>query len=189
MTELEKYIASYFGITNENIYKVTTLFSESELKRGEYFIKKGQYCEKLSFVQNGFIRVFANAKDKEITQWISSKGYFVTDLYSFIFKQRARWNMQALTDCKLYTIYKKDYGRLNNIVPGWSEIEKQFITGCFVTLEDRVFNHLSLSAEERYDQLFESNKELFNHVPLQYIASMLGMSPETLSRIKSKKIS
>lgn len=165
------------------------MFTQSELKKGDYFIKPGQYCDKLSFVQSGFIRVFANTHDKEITQWISSKGYFLTDLHSFIFNQRARWNMQALTDCKLYTISAKNFEELNNIVPNWSEMEKKFIAGCFITLEDRVFMHLSLTAEERYNHFFENNKELFNHVPLQYIASMLGMSPETLSRIRSKTIS
>lgn len=189
MTELQKYITSYFGITNENMDKITSLFSESELKKGEYFTKSGQYCEKLSFVRSGYIRVFANANDKEVTQWISTQGQFITDLNSLSFKQRARWNIQALTDCKLYTIEKENYSQLNSIVPNWSEMEKQFIAACFIQLEDRVFTHLSLSAEERYDKLFDNSKELFNQVPLQYIASMLGMSPETFSRIRNKKIS
>lgn len=187
MEELQKYIHTYFGISNEDVPKVAALFSETVLKKGEYFIKKEQYCQKLSFVRNGYIRVFDSAGDKEITQWISSQGYFLTDLYSFIFKQRARWNMQAITDCTLYTIRTQNYEQLNRIVPNWADIEKQFIAGCFVTLEDRVFSHLSLSAEERYDHLFETNKELFNQVPLQYLASMLGMSPETFSRIRKKK--
>jgi CRP-like cAMP-binding protein len=189
LTELQKYITSYFGITNQNMDKITSLFTESKLKKGEYFTKSGQYCEKLSFVRSGFIRVFANANDKEITQWISTKGYFITDLYSFNFKQRARWNIQALTDCELYTINKENYALLNSLVPNWAEMEKQFIAGCFIQLEDRVFSHLSLNAEERYHKLFEDNKELFNQVPLQYVASMLGMSPETLSRIRKKNIS
>ena len=60
-------------------------------------------------MRSGFIRVFANANDKEVTQWISTKGYFITDLYSFTFKQRAKWNIQALTDCELYTIDKENY--------------------------------------------------------------------------------
>ncbi|APZ45864.1 cyclic nucleotide-binding protein [Polaribacter reichenbachii] len=187
MTELQKYITSYFGITNQYIDTITSLFKETELKKGDYFTKSGQYCEKLSFVQSGFIRVFANANNKEITQWISTKGYFITDLYSFSFKQRAKWNIQALTDCKLYTIEKENYRLLNKLVPNWAEMEKQFITSCFVQLEDRVFSHLALNSEERYDKLFESNRELFNQVPLQYIASMLGMSPETFSRIRNKK--
>jgi len=189
LTELQKYITSYFGITNDDMDKVTSLFKESKLKKGEYFIKTHQYCEKLSFVRSGFIRVFAYYNDKEITQWISTKGYFITDLYSFNFKQRARWNIQALTDCELYTIDNENYTLLNNLVPNWSEMEKQFIAGCFIQLEDRVFSHLSLSAEERYNKLFENNKELFNQVPLQYLASMLGMSPETFSRIRNKKVS
>ena len=189
MTELQQYIRTYFGISKEDMKKVEELFFETELKKGDYFIKTGQYCEKMSFVQSGFIRVFANAGDKEITQWISRKGYFLTDLYSFIFKQRARWNMQALSDCTLYTIQKENYEKLKHLVPDWAEIEKRFIAGCFVTLENRVFTHLSLSAEERYDTLFKSDRELFNQVPMQYLASMLGMSPETFSRIRSKKIS
>lgn len=189
MTELQEYITTYFGITNENIDKITSLFIETELKKGDFFIKPGQYCEKLSFVRSGFIRVYAKTNNKEVTQWISTKGYFITDLYSFSFKQRARWNIQALTDSKLYTINKENYILLNKLVPNWIEMEKQFIAGCFVQLEDRVFSHLSLNAEERYQKLFESNKELFNQVPLQYIASMLGMSPETLSRIRNKTIS
>ena len=189
MTELQEYISSYFGVTNENMDKITSLFTASELKKGAYFIKSGQYCKKLSFVRSGFVRIFANTHDKEVTQWVSTKGYFLTDLYSFSFKKRARWNIQALSDCELYTIHKKNYALLNDIVPNWAEMEKQFIAGCFIQLEDRVFSHLSLSAEERYDKLFENNKELFNHVPLQYLASMLGMSPETFSRIRNKKIS
>lgn len=187
MTELQKYITSYFGVAHQNLDTITNLFKESALKKGEYFIKSGQYCEKLSFVRSGFIRIYATANDKEVTQWISTKGYFLIDLYSFNFKQRARWNIQALTDCELYTIDKENYAQLNDIVPNWVEMEKQFIAGCFVQLEDRVFSHLSLSAEERYDQLFENSKELFNNVPLQYLASMLGMSPETFSRIRNKK--
>lgn len=189
MTELQTYITSYFGVTSENMDKITSLFSETELKKGEYFTKTSQYCQKLSFVRSGFIRVYANVNDKEVTQWISSKGQFITDLNSLSFKQRARWNIQALTDCQLYTINKENYALLNKIVPNWPEMEKQFITACFIQLEDRVFRHLSLSAEERYDQLFENNKELFNQVPLQYLASMLGMTPETFSRIRNKKVS
>ncbi len=61
------------------------------------------------------------------------------------------------------------------------------MASCFIQLEDRIFSHLSLNAEERYHQFFENNKELFNQVPLQYLASMLGMSPETFSRIRNKK--
>lgn len=57
---------------------------------------------------------------------------------------------------------------------------------CFTMMEDRIFAHLSMTAEERYQLFFEQNKELFQQVPLQYIASMLGMTPETFSRVRKK---
>jgi CRP-like cAMP-binding protein len=168
---------------------ISSLFEESTLDKGAFFIKKGQYCDQLSFVKQGLIRVYATANGKEITQWISTQGYFITELNSFIFRQRARWNMQALSDCTLYTLKKENYERLKERIPNWPEIEKNFIASCFIILENRVFDFLSLSAEERYDQFFEQHKNLLNQVPLNYIASMLGMSPETLSRIRSKKLS
>ncbi|RDC62767.1 Crp/Fnr family transcriptional regulator [Adhaeribacter pallidiroseus] len=110
----------------------------------------------------------------------------MVDLASFIFNQPARWNIQALTDCVLYVIETTDYQNIGRIIPHWTELEKLFIAKCFIVLEDRVLQHLSLSAEERYEQLFNFNKELFNQVPLQYLASMLGMTPETFSRIRKK---
>lgn len=189
MTELEHYIKSYFGIDSAELEKIVSLFSVTTLSKGDYFVKTGRLCDKLSFVNTGLLRIYAAAGDKDITQWISTKGYFVTDLSSLIFETPARWNIQALTDCTLYTINKENYKTIHTLIPNWLVLEKLFIAKCFLTLEDRVFSLLSLSAEERYDAFFEFNPELFNQVPLQYLASMLGMTPETFSRIRKKKSS
>lgn len=106
-----------------------------------------------------------------------------------LFETPARWTIQALTEATLYTINREDYIKIGNLVPQWHELEKFFIAKCFTILEERIFSHLSMSAEERYHFFFENNKELFNQVPLQYIASMLGMTPETFSRIRKKQVS
>ena len=134
------------------------------------------------------MRIYVSLDDKEVTQWISTKGYFVTDLASFIFETSARWTIQALVDTELYSISKSDYTKLSERIPQWAEIEKLFLVRCFTFLEQRIFSHLSMSAEERYHYFFENNKELFNQIPLQYIASMLGMTPETCSRIRKKQL-
>ncbi|MCZ4408387.1 Crp/Fnr family transcriptional regulator [Cryomorphaceae bacterium 1068] len=189
MTELEKYINSHLGIAQCDVAKAASLFKPSKLEKGQYFARIGERCERLSFVQSGFVRVFAYTDSKEVTQWISSKGYFIADLSSLIFGTQSRWNIQAITDVELFTIEGEDYKNLATVVPNWPAMEKQFISSCFITLENRVFNHLSLSAEERYDQLYTFNKDLFQHVPQQYLASMLGMTPETFSRIRAKKVS
>ena len=74
------------------------MFKPQSLKKGDYFLKTGRTCDKLSFVQSGLLRVYVQTPDKEVTQWISTKGYFVTDLASLIFNTPARWTIQALTD-------------------------------------------------------------------------------------------
>ena len=97
-------------------------------------------------------------------------------------------DVSQIVTCELYIIDLVDYQNIGQVIPKWLELEKMFITKCFSILEDRVLQLLSLSAEERYNQLFEFNKELFNFVPLQYLASMLGMAPETLSRLRKKSM-
>jgi CRP-like cAMP-binding protein len=189
MTELEKYIHTYFGVNIDDVVKISSFFKPITLKKGDYFLKTGRLSDRLGFVQTGIIREYVYIGEKEITKWISTNGYFVVDLASFVFQQTARWNIQALTDCELYVISRKDYQNIGEVIPRWTELEKLFITKCFIVLEDRVLQHLSMSAEERYHQLFSFNQELFNQVPLQYLASMLGMTPETLSRIRKKATS
>ena len=186
MTEFEKYIQNYFGVSAADLATISAFFKPVSINKGDFFLKSGRRSDKLGFVQSGIIREFAVLQDQEVTKWISTTGYFVVDLNSFLFDQPARWNLQALTDCELHVIDLANYKKISEAVPGWTELEKLFIARCFSILEDRVVQHLSLSAEARYTQLLKFNKELFNQVPLQYLASMLGMSPETLSRIRKK---
>lgn len=187
MTELEQYIQSYFGVSNKDLSQIVTLFKPEILSKDAFLFKTGQYCQQLSFIKSGILRVYVATEDKDVTQWISTQGHFVTDLSSLVFGSPARWSIQALADTELYTIKRADYLNIGSLVPQWHQLEKLFIARCFTTMEDRIFSHLSMSAEQRYHFFFETNKELFNQVPLQYIASMLGMTPETFSRIRHKR--
>jgi CRP/FNR family transcriptional regulator, anaerobic regulatory protein len=166
---------------------MTETFQLVTIKKGAYFLKQGKKCNKLGFIQSGFLRISASAEEKDITQWISTKGYFVTDLSSFIFENPARWTIQALTDTQIFCSTKESYNKAGEQIKNWQTLEKLFLTRCFVAMEERIFTLLSMTSEERYDSFFENNKELFNQIPLQYIASMLGMTPETFSRIRRRK--
>lgn len=187
MTALQSYIKGYFGIDERNLEKVAGFFEKTTLEKGFYFTQEGKNCDQLSFIEAGYLRIFNFKDGKDITQWISGKGYFVTDLASLLFKAPSRWNIQALTNCTMYTIHQSNYEKIGTVVSDWEKLEKLFVSKCFLTLEDRVFSLLSMTAEERYDHLFQQDNELFYQVPQQYLASMLGMTPETFSRIRKKK--
>lgn len=189
MNDFNELIQQYFGpLDSQELSVIQSYFKEEQLRKNEIFTNSGEICKKLSIVKSGILRVFALSEDgREITQWLSKKDFFVTDVMGFFFNQPNRWTIQAFTEVELLTISKTDYLKLCQEFPKWIQIEKQFIIKCFAMMEDRIFSHLSMTAEERYNQYFEQNKELFHQVPLQYIASVLGMTPETFSRIRKRQ--
>ncbi|WP_344830340.1 Crp/Fnr family transcriptional regulator [Chryseobacterium ginsenosidimutans] len=178
-----------FGqLTHQELALIYSYFHEEKLNKNDFFTKSDEICDRLSIVKSGILRVYALSEGgKEITQWLSTENFLMTEIRGFFFNQPNRWTIQAFTDVELLTITKKDYHQLCKEFPKWNEIEKKFIVKCFAMIEDRIFSHLSMTAEERYALYFGQNKALFNQVPLQYIASVLGMTPETFSRIRKRQ--
>lgn len=167
-----------------------SLFKPRFLSRDEFYTEVGKSCPGLAFIKSGLVRIYkVHENGKEVTQWISTPGSFITELQSLVFETPSRWHIQTLTDCELYDLNRENYNKIPQLIPRWDAIEKRFLAKCFVIMEDRVHGFLSLTAEERYQQLCAYDRKLFNTVPLQYLASMLGMTPETLSRIRRKNIS
>jgi CRP-like cAMP-binding protein len=186
MTELQECLRSYMGVAAEDMQTLLSFFHLTTLEKGDYFLRAGRICDKLSFHTKGLMRVFGHHGEKEVTQWISYKGNFITDLGGIICDEPSRFSIQALTWCECYTIDKKDYLDLSQAIPRWPLMERLLITRCFRFMETRIFALLSMSAEERYRYLQEQNPDLFYSVPLKYLASMMGMRPESLSRIRNK---
>ena len=188
MSELETYLRSYMGVSDEDMQSLVSYFHPATLEKGDFFLKAGRIADKLSFQRSGLLRVFAPHGEKEVTQWISFKGIFITDLGGIVCNQPSRSSMQALTHCEFYTIDKQDYNNLSQVIPRWPALERVLLTRCFGAMETRLFSLLSMSGEERYGYLQEQNPELFDLVPLKYLASMMGMTPESLSRLRKKKL-
>ncbi|MDC6350060.1 cyclic nucleotide-binding domain-containing protein [Zeaxanthinibacter sp. PT1] len=187
MSELKKHIIQTFGFSEDEFQQVKDFFKPKVILEGDYFLKEGQYVKLMGFVEKGILREFLFVNDKEVTKWFSTSGYFAVDLSGFLFEQKSKVTYQAMTDAELLTISKEDYDKISTRVKRWDKLEKMFLAKCFIVLENRVVSHLALNAEERYDQLFAFNPTLFNEVPLNQIASMLGMTAETLSRIRKKQ--
>ena len=165
------------------------LFQQTSLPKDQNLVAKGQTCQKLCFINKGFLRFYNDGPEKSITHWIFGPGQMITDVSSFYLDDPAKWNIQALSDCSLMVIDRTDYQRMRTIIPEWDQVEKLLLIKLMSALENRVYAFLSMSAEERFDHLFDADPDMFNQLPLQYLSSMLGMTPETLSRIRRKRIS
>ncbi|MFM2228706.1 MAG: hypothetical protein RL664_2049 [Bacteroidota bacterium] len=184
---LNVYISTYFGVTDEEQLKfINQLFVSKHFSKGEFLAEQDKLCNDLAFVENGFMRMHTLVDGNEITQWISGPGHFATELQSFIFDTPSRWNIQAISETSIFSISKENYQRVCDTIPLWNQLEKAFLIKCFTTLENRVFSHLSMSAEERFQNFETYFPDIFRSVPQNYIASLLGMTPETFSRIRKK---
>ncbi|WP_027418173.1 Crp/Fnr family transcriptional regulator [Crocinitomix catalasitica] len=184
MKELKNCIQNQISIDTETLNHIVTHFEEVTLPKGAFLLKSGTICREMAFIASGYLRMYDVVDGKEITFWIGSEGKFITSLSSFIFQTNNLWNIQAITPCKVYTIRRTAHFELSESTPKWLAFDNLLLANSFALLEKNMFSQLHTTAKQRFDQLLQDEPELFNNVPLQYIASMLGIAPESLSRLR-----
>jgi CRP-like cAMP-binding protein len=185
-SDLKKCISNQIQFPEVVLQKIGYRFQPKTLEAGEKLVKPGQVCKIMAFIQDGTLRMYNYADGNEITLWIGSKNHFITDLRSFTHNKAARWYIEAVEPSTLLTITQEDHKHLINNYHEWIEFDNKLLTNAYTIIEERMFSHLYMSADERFKKLFEEEPELFNKVPLKQIASMLAMAPETLSRLRAK---
>ncbi|SHK27238.1 cAMP-binding domain of CRP or a regulatory subunit of cAMP-dependent protein kinases [Maribacter aquivivus] len=184
MEKLKNCILNQISIDNLSLDAIVSVFEPMEISKGNFFLESGKTCRQMAFIASGYMRIYDIVDGKEITLWIGSSGKFITSLSSFVFETENHWNIQAVTDCTIYVINREDHYKLNKTEPKWLEFDNLLLANSFALLEKSMFSQLHTTAKQRFQSLLEEEPELFNTVPLQYIASMLGITPESLSRLR-----
>lgn len=184
MEQLKKCISNQVHIGNDALDCILSFFVPQELAKGQLFLESGKVCRQMAFIESGYLRMYDIVDGKEITFWIGSNGKFITSLSSFIFQTSNFWNIQAVSDCKIYVINREQHFQLCSTHPKWLEFDNMLLARSFSLLERTMFAQLHTTAQQRFESLLKEEPDLFLNIPLQYIASMLGITPESLSRLR-----
>jgi len=187
MEKLKKCISQQISINNNSMDNILSHFQLIEINKGDFFIKSGKICRKMAFIESGYMRMYNIVDGKEITLWIGNEGKFITSLSSFVFETSNFWNIQAITNCRVYVINRNNHFKLSKAEPKWLEFDNLLLAHSFALLEKKMFSQLHTTAKQRFKNLLNEDSRLFNNVPLQYIGSMLGITPESLSRLRKNE--
>jgi CRP-like cAMP-binding protein len=156
------------------------------LPKNEYLVREGKICRHLYFLQQGALRGYYNLEGKEITHWFAFENDFVTSFHSFITEQPAVENIQLLEGSIFWSINKEQLSRLLNEFHEIERLVRIAYEKYYIRLEERYVNAQFKTATERYKSLLLQSPQLLDRVPLGAIASYLGISQETLSRVRGR---
>lgn len=183
---LLKQISSIIPLSKELEKEIKAAAKTVSVAKDKHILKKDTRCTNLYFIESGLLRGYYFENEKEITHWFASEGEFATGFYSFISKEPSFEYIEALEDCTLTEI---SYTALQNLYAKFPETERlgRIITeNYYLKLEERLLSLQFKTAKERYHNLLDTNSKLLQRAPLGQIASYLGITQETLSRIRAE---
>ena len=163
-----------------------SIFEPLSIEAGSFFVKRGQVCERIGYMESGLIRHYHMHGEEEVTRWMSMENEFVTALGSFILGQPCSHWLQAVTDCRLWVIGKSEWESFYRKDPVYRDLWTRMLEINVVGFEERVYQQLAGDAEERYNYFMERFPGFIEKVPQKYIASMIGIKPESLSRLRAR---
>lgn len=185
--ELLEYLRAYFNFEISKLLPLDGYFKIEKKKKKEYLLKEGNYSDDIYLIINGYIRTYhLSEKGDEITTEIYRKGEMVSSLYSIMKKTPSDEYIQCINECKLYKISDESFKELRTKDPQWFQLGFNILKTELLKKEDRIRGFTKLKANDRYLKLIAENQDLVKNIPIQYLASYLGMKPESLSRIRSE---
>ncbi|MCF2874908.1 MULTISPECIES: Crp/Fnr family transcriptional regulator [unclassified Tenacibaculum] len=190
MSVLKENLTQYIQtiINNETLNsfvpEIVKHFSLKTLTKNEYFVEEGKICKHFCFIESGVLQHAIQVSNEEKTTYLGLKNTCTTSLKSFLQQTPSRKNIKALSDCNLWVISVTNFKLLLKNNKGFHQFYFNLIENQIFLIDDYRINLLTLTPEERYQKLLLNEPILLQKVPLQYLASFLGISTRHMSRIR-----
>lgn len=186
MNSITNHIREVQRLSPEAEQKLLDKLKVEELKKGAFLTLHDQVCHRLYFVEQGCLRGYYLKDGREVTHWFAFENDFVTSFYSFITQKPAVENIQLLEDAVLYSISKAELDTLCDEYADIAKLLRLSYENYYIRLEEKYINNQFKTATERYEELINTRPHFIQRIPVGHIASFLGISKETLSRIRTK---
>ncbi len=184
---LRTHIEKRVSLTDKEFAISSKFFATKKLKKHQFFLNEGDICRHIIFVNSGCLRKYTidNKGAEHIIQF-AIEDWWVSDLHSFFSGMPATFNIDAWQDSDVLLLEKSAREQLLNTCPKMERFFRLQIESGFVAAQQRIVDSLADSAEERYLKFIRTYPKLFEQVPQNQIASYLGITPQSLSRIRKE---
>lgn len=185
MDEFSAYLLQFGTLNPQQLQLIATKAHVSELRKGEYFLEAGTVAQHVGFILTGVLRVcYYTNQGEELTRYFVDEHHLVLDVRGIDYGVASAEYVQAVTDCRLLTFSRAAWQELGHTILGWRELVQHIVAKSLIQKLERVSPLLTQDATTRYRTFLATYPQLANRVPLAQLASYLGMTPSSLSRIR-----
>jgi CRP-like cAMP-binding protein len=184
---LLNYCSSFIALSAIDKEAIELNFKQITIKRNDFLLKEGKVCDFIAFVNSGVIRHYHLKDGKEITCDITLKNSFITDFRSFTQSIPSEYNFQILKNAELLIIKKWELFELYDNYKNIESLGRIMAEQVALRTIDIAMSLSSDKPQERVEKFIIQRPDLFQEVPQRYLANLLGISPESLSRIRARK--
>ena len=186
-TSLNEFIGKYVNLSDAELEEITNKFKSKVVKKNNYLLKQGDTCKDLVFVQKGCLRLYYLKDDIEVSVWFAFQQSSAIEIYSFISGNPSDYFLQAIEDSEVLYLPKTELNNLYQYQPKMQEMMRNFWEDVILNLINRFTALQKDSAETRYLDLLNKPAYL-ETIPQKYLASFIGVTPTSLSRIRKQII-
>ena len=187
---MKEFLSSYRFLHDSEIEELAKFATTKQLKKGDYFIRQGEVCKEIAFVKTGIFRNFIISNSgEESTYCITLPNNSISSFTSYFTGNATIENIQAITNSEIFVLSKDILDKATNENNNWMKYMKILSETECMKLEKRVFSFVSEKAKQRYVSLLEQNPAYLQQIPLQYLASYLGITQRHLSRLRREVMS